>query len=182
MQYSVCQANSGVIGSGGKDLKGTQNGESLGYPIQEWRQISLNNIMARVDNTPDLNELDKINNGILYIYISDTGDQLLDQKHISQTYIGTNCTDRYFSINFDSRVEAIPPVLNGILSFDDPEINPTPVDPSPSPSPSPSPIPSPSPSPSPNPDNKKRNNGVIILITISIILLFLLILNYLRNK
>lgn len=95
----------------------------FGYPIQEWIQISSSNLMLRVENTPLLNQLDNLNSGILYVCITGTGDKLLDSRHISHTYVGVNCQDRFFSINFDGEVErgdtdiTIPP-LPGILYID----------------------------------------------------------------
>lgn len=111
----------------------SQSVNNSGFPIQEWRQISLNTIMFRVDNTPFLNEIDNVNEGVVYIYIKNTGIELLDQKHITHTYVGVNCSDRYFIINFNSPEIVVFSTLpdNGILYLentetDNPKPNPDP--------------------------------------------------------
>jgi hypothetical protein len=89
----------------------------MNFPIQEWFYVTRSSIMARIENTPELNEISKLNNGILYIKIEGSGDALLDGKHVSNTIIGTNCNERYFSLQFTKDVD-LPP-CNGVLSLED---------------------------------------------------------------
>ena len=80
--------------------------------IQDWRRISKNTISVQVINSTELNELDKLNNGILYIDIRDTNNPTLDQKHIAQTMIGTDPYHRFFIIEMNKKVD-IPQVPIG---------------------------------------------------------------------
>ena len=98
------------------------------YPIQEWRLVSLDTLMIKVDNIPYLNEISKNNDGTLSVYVRDTGSSILDQKHITQTYEGINCTDRYFLLSFENRIDpsSAIPFKKGILYLENPDINPEP--------------------------------------------------------
>jgi hypothetical protein len=86
----------------------------MSIPIEEWFYVTKLNIMAVVENTPELNEIAKLNDNIVYITISGSGDPILDGKHRSRTYVGTNCSERYFSLEFTKPIKL--PDTNGKVS------------------------------------------------------------------
>lgn len=88
----------------------------MGFPITEWIRVTKSYLLARIKNTPDMNNLDKLGSGILYIKIKDTGNYILDRKHISKTYVGTDCKYRYFSLEFTSDVN-VPNMKNGKIYY-----------------------------------------------------------------
>ena len=134
------------------------------YPIQESLQISLNTIMLKVENTPYLNEVDKLNSGVLHIYLSNTG--LLDGHHISQTSEAIGCQYRYFFLNFSEPINvSLYQGQEGFLSL-------TPLYFTPSSPPSPS---SPS-SLSPPSSSSRRDSTNMIGIIILLILIFFIFL------
>lgn len=151
------------------------------YPIQEWRLVSLDTLMIKVDNTPYLNEISKNNDGTLSVYVRDTGSSILDQKHITQTYEGINCTDRYFLLSFENRIDpsSVIPFLKGILYLENPDINPEPrVDPVDPVDPD-EPV---DPDDTDEPKKDKEGGGGNRLPLILLILSIILILIFLRNK
>ena len=142
--------------------------------IDEWFPVTLSSIIAKVKNTPYLNQLDNLNNGILHIYIKNSGG-IYDGNHISKTQVGSKCDERFFYLEF-SDVNVDIPFNKGIISI--------PSQPNPSPNPNPNPNPNPIPSPQTekvevDPNNKKDRWNLIIII---LIITFLLTIFYLRNK
>lgn len=70
------------------------------YPIIEWKNIADNQILITVNNTPLLNDLDRLNNRILFIYFNST-DSVYDSIGVVplRTYEGMDKNKRYFIIN-----------------------------------------------------------------------------------
>lgn len=70
------------------------------YPIIEWKIITNNQILITVNNTPLLNELDKINNRNLFVYFNSTNSPY-DNIGVTplMTYKGMDSNQRYFIID-----------------------------------------------------------------------------------
>jgi hypothetical protein len=85
------------------------------FAILEWLTVTKQYLMFKIKNSFELNQLDKIASGILYVKISNTDSKILNGKHISKTYLSTDCKYRYFSIESDTEINI--PRFKGVVDI-----------------------------------------------------------------
>jgi hypothetical protein len=87
---------------------------NIEHPITEWRHITKSQLLARINNTPYLNELDILNSGDIFVKFNSTETPLdKPDRILVKTYIGTDCVHRYFIVNFSGEFNL--PEKNGNL-------------------------------------------------------------------